>query len=70
VLLPEALQVQAELPEEVTVIASPELAREETAALMIAGRPAVDAPPRRCSARGTRVAPSPGRARARPPAVS
>jgi hypothetical protein len=42
VLLPEALQGQAELPEEVTVTASPELAREEAAALLIAGHPAVE----------------------------
>lgn len=41
VLLPESLQAQAELPEEVTVTASPDLAREDGAALLIAGHPAV-----------------------------
>jgi hypothetical protein len=41
-VLPEALQRDSELPEEVTVTASPDIAREEGAALLIAGHPAVE----------------------------
>jgi hypothetical protein len=52
VLLPEHLQDQAELPEEVTVTASPDLAREEGAALLIAGHPAVQRAAEELLARG------------------
>src|SRR5437870_5827953 len=41
-VLPEALQRHSELPEEVTVTASPDIAREDGAALLIAGHPAVE----------------------------
>lgn len=42
VLLPDALRDESELPEEVTVTASPDVAREDGATLLIAGHPAVD----------------------------
>jgi hypothetical protein len=41
-LLPEALQRTTELPEEASVTASPDVARDERAALLIAGHPAVE----------------------------
>jgi hypothetical protein len=42
VLLPAALQRESGLPEEVTVTADPDLAREDDAALLIAGHPALE----------------------------
>lgn len=42
VLLPAPLQAECELPEEVTVTASPDVAREDGASLLIAGHPAVE----------------------------
>ena len=42
VLLPAPLQAECELPEEVTVTASPDVAREDRAVLLIAGHPAVE----------------------------
>jgi hypothetical protein len=42
VLLPVPLQAECELPEEVTVTASPDVAREDGAVLLIAGHPAVE----------------------------
>ena len=42
VLLPAPLQEESELPEEVTVTSHPDIAREEGAALLIAGHPAVE----------------------------
>lgn len=42
VLLPSPLQAECELPEDVTVTASPDVAREDGAALLIAGHPAVE----------------------------
>jgi len=41
-LLPQALQYTSELPEEVMVTADPDVAREDGAALLIAGHPALD----------------------------
>jgi hypothetical protein len=42
VLLPDPLQRESELPEEASVTASPDVAREDGAALLIAGHPAVE----------------------------
>jgi hypothetical protein len=42
VLLPDPLQRESELPEEATVTASPDVAREDGAVLLIAGHPAVE----------------------------
>ena len=41
-LLPDALQADLDLPEELTVTADPEAAREEGAVLLIHGHPIVD----------------------------
>jgi hypothetical protein len=42
VLLPDPLQRESELPEEASVTASPDVAREDGAVLLIAGHPAVE----------------------------
>jgi hypothetical protein len=42
VVLPERLQEESELPEEVTVTSRPDAAREDAAVLLIAGHPAVE----------------------------
>ena len=42
VVLPDRLQGQSELPEEVTVTSHPDVAREDGAVLLIAGHPAVE----------------------------
>ncbi|HEY2440236.1 MAG TPA: hypothetical protein VGI07_08400 [Solirubrobacteraceae bacterium] len=42
VLLPAPLQAECELPEEVTITASPDVAREDGATLLIPGHPAVE----------------------------
>jgi hypothetical protein len=42
VLLPDSLQRESELPEEATVTATPDAAREDEAILLIAGHPAIE----------------------------
>ena len=42
VLLPDPLQEESGLPEEITVTSHPDIAREDGAVLLIAGHPAVE----------------------------